>query len=179
VPEVSLVIAGYETQGHPEYVRELLSRAEALGLEDRVSYRGLVPLRRDLLAECRLSDVGLALMPMDSADFNERSMAGASNKPFDYLAGGLPLLVSDLPDWTDMFVGPGMARPCDPRTADGIARALRWYVEHPVELRAMGERGRCRVADEWNYEVEFAPVADALLDLVSESRDMPSPALAP
>src|SRR5262249_36064415 len=103
VPDVTLVIAGYETVGHPGHVEALLSRARGLGVSDRVNHRGLVPLRRDLLEECASCDVGLALMPMESDDINEQAMAGASNKPFDYLARGLPLIVSDLRDW-DLFV---------------------------------------------------------------------------
>ena len=43
-----------------------------------------------------------------------QNMVGASNKPFDYMACGLPLLVTDLPEWTSTFVEPGYARACNP-----------------------------------------------------------------
>ena len=89
-------------------------------------------------------------------------MTGASNKPFDYLACGLPLLVSDLPDWREMFVAPGYARACDPSDAENVAAALRWFVENPGAARAMGERGRQRIAADWNYERQFAPVLSEL-----------------
>ena len=35
--------------------------------------------------------------------------------------------------------------------------ALRWFLDHPVEMRAMGERGRQKIATEWNYEMELLP----------------------
>ena len=54
--------------------------------------------------EAARAHVGLALMPLNSNDLNMRHMTGASNKPFDYMAAGLALLVSDLPDWRQMFV---------------------------------------------------------------------------
>jgi hypothetical protein len=50
---------------------------------------------------------------MDTGDLNEQAMAGASNKPFDYLACGVPLLVSDLLDWRMMFVKPGYGLACN------------------------------------------------------------------
>ena len=89
-------------------------------------------------------------------------MTGASNKPFDYMAAGLALLVSDRPDWRDMFVGPGYARACDPTDPASIAAALTWFLDHPAERRAMGARGRAKIAAEWNYDTAFAPVMSAL-----------------
>jgi glycosyltransferase involved in cell wall biosynthesis len=85
-------------------------------------------------------------------------MTGASNKPFDYLACGLPLVVSDLPDWKQMYVEPGYALACNPEDVNSIADVLRWYLEHPLEMKAMGEKGRQRILNEWNYETQFDPV---------------------
>ena len=97
-------------------------------------------------------------MPLQSDDVNEQAMAGASNKPFDYLACGLALLVSDLPEWRELFVKPGYGLACHPRDPESIARQLRWFVEHPIETRSMGAEGRRRILLEWNYEKQFLPV---------------------
>ena len=59
------------------------------------------------------------------------NMTGASNKPFDYMAAGLALLVSDLPDWKTMFVDPGFGLACDPTDADSLLAALAWFIDHP------------------------------------------------
>jgi glycosyltransferase involved in cell wall biosynthesis len=90
-------------------------------------------------------------------------MVGASNKPFDYLARGLALLVSDVPAWRATYVERGLGRCCDPGDPDSVAQAIRWFAERPAEARAMGERGRRQVADEWNYERQFAPVLEQLV----------------
>jgi glycosyltransferase involved in cell wall biosynthesis len=155
---VALKIGGYETIGHRGYVRLLLGRAQSLGIADRIEYVGTVPKREDLMRQCATCDVGLALLPADSRDPNERAMFGASNKPFDYLANGLPVLVADLPTWRDGLVEPGYGRSCDPDAASSIASALAWFLEHPEARVAMGERGRQRILSEWNYETAFAPV---------------------
>ncbi|MHB2020127.1 MAG: glycosyltransferase family protein, partial [Candidatus Xenobia bacterium] len=96
------------------------------------------------------------------ASVNEQTMAGASNKAFEYLAAGLGLLVSDRPEWVTMFVAPGYALACDPRSPDSIATSIRRFMDDPMMLHEMGERGRQRVAAEWNYERQFKTVAERL-----------------
>jgi glycosyltransferase involved in cell wall biosynthesis len=157
-PGSRLRVVGYETLGNTGYVGQLQEAARRLGVGDRLEVLGAIPSRRELYERCRQCDVGLALMPKDSPNLNEQTMAGASNKPFDYLACGLAVLVADLPDWRRLYVEPGYGRACDPGDPASIAAALRWFLEHPGETRAMGERGRRRIAAEWNYETQFAPV---------------------
>jgi glycosyltransferase involved in cell wall biosynthesis len=154
---VRLRIVGREAPGAAGYVRHLVRPAN-----DVISYEGQIPQRTDLLSAAAAAHVGLALMPGKTDDVNLRHMTGASNKPFDYMAAGLALLVSDLPDWRDMFVRPGYARPCDPADPNSVAAALRWFLDHPHERRAMAARARARIEAEWNYETAFAPVLAAL-----------------
>ncbi len=158
---VRLRIAGYETVGHPGYVRELEEFADSRELGSRFEYLGSLS-RQELLPETRKAHVGLALMPIKAMDLNLQAMTGASNKPFEYMACGLALLVSDLPDWNATFVEPEYARSCNPQDPESIASAVRWFVENPVKTRNMGERGRKRVLDEWNYETQFEAVSRAL-----------------
>ena len=107
--------------------------------------------------------MGLAFLPPGSNDINMRYMTGASNKAFDYMAAGLALLVSDLPDWHDMFVAPGYALACDPRSAHSIGSALGWFIDHPEALKKMAADARAKISAEWNYDSAFAPVLDSLL----------------
>lgn len=155
---VCLEVAGYETAGSRGHVERMRARARELHVAHRFEYRGAIPQRRDLLKICAQADLGLALMPLESSDINLRHMTGASNKPFDYLANGLPLVVSCLEDWEQMFVKPGFARSCNPHDADSIAQAIAWFVERPEETAAIGRHGREKVLRDWNYETEFEPV---------------------
>ena len=158
---VVLRVAGYETIGHVGYIQALKNRAAMLGIGHRVTFLGSFA-RSTLLDHCRNASVGLAFMPLQSDNVNERAMTGASNKSFDYLACGLALLVSELPDWKEMFVEPGYALACDPEDPESIARQLRWFMEHAAETRSMGARGRQRIIAEWNYERQFSPVLDLM-----------------
>lgn len=159
---VTLTVVGYETVGAAGYINQLRRRAAQLGIAERLRIVGTLATRRELIAVCREHDAGLALMPMSSDDPNMGSMAGASNKPYDYLSCGLALVVSDLPDWTDMFVKPGYGLACDPSSAASLAEAIGGLARQPETARKMGERGRRRVIEEWNYEHQFRPVMELL-----------------
>src|SRR5206468_12512426 len=148
--------------GHKGYVQQLQQTACRLGLSGRIEFLGTVPTRGELFEWCRRCHVGIALMPKNSADVNEQAMTGASNKPFDYLACGLALLVSELAEWKKMFVDPGYGLACDPGDPDSIAKQLLWFLQHPVETRSMGIKGRQRILSEWNYETQFSPVLQAI-----------------
>jgi glycosyltransferase involved in cell wall biosynthesis len=158
---VSLRIVGYDPAGGV-HVTRLRAAAARLGIADRVELLDARP-RSELLQQSDDCEVGLALLPRTSASLNEQTMVGASNKPFEYLACGLPLLVTDRPDWRDAFVTPGYGIACDPESPDSVASALQWYLDHPDERVHMGERGRRRVLDAWNYDAAFAPVLTRLL----------------
>lgn len=156
---VHLHVIGYETIGSYGYIKQLEALAEQLGVRERVLFSG--PLSRyKMLKHSRQAHIGLALMPLRSDDDNMFAMVGASNKVFDYLASGLALLVSDLPSWQESYVAEGYARACNPSDPQSIVSAIRWYLDHPNELREMGERGRQRILAEWNYNVQFAPVLE-------------------
>ncbi|MEP6714504.1 MAG: glycosyltransferase family 4 protein [Terriglobia bacterium] len=161
-PFVKLRVAGYETVGSKGYSAELRTRAEAMGFGDRIELLSTIPQRDDLLRATAKSDIGLALMPIDTDDPNCETMTGASNKAFDYLACGLALVVSDLPDWREMFVDEGYARGCDPRKPESIANAIGCWVEDLPGMRAAGEAGRQKIRKSWNYENVFQPVFERL-----------------
>ena len=160
---VELVVVGYETVGALGYVQELATLAVELGISQRIHFQAAVP-RAKLLEFCRTCHVGLSLMPVSTDDINEQAMIGASNKTFDYMACGLSLLVTDLPEWSELLVDPGFALTCDPEDATSVAAVLRLYLDNPEEQREMGERGRRKVLSEWNYERQFAPVFQRLHD---------------
>jgi glycosyltransferase involved in cell wall biosynthesis len=155
--DVHLRVIGYGSPGHRDYVAELQAFAQRLGVAHRTHFLDGMP-HPDLLLKSREADVGLVLMPVMGEDENRQWMPGASNKPFDYLASGLAVLVSDLPGWRRSLVEPGYGLACNPDDPRSIAGALRWLIDHPTEMRAMGERGRQRIVADWNYETQFGPV---------------------
>ena len=163
LPErVRLEVVGYETIGSKGYLKNLEEYASRYDVLHRINIRGAIPQRAKLLGHARTCHVGLSFMPMHTDGLNMQYMAGASNKPFDYMASGLPLIVSDLPDWREMYVEPGYGLACDPRDPASIAEVLRFYVENPERRRQMGKEGHQRILGGWNYENQFRPVRERL-----------------
>jgi glycosyltransferase involved in cell wall biosynthesis len=167
---VKLRVIGYETVGCTGYVRQLRERAKQLGIGHRLEIVGAMP-RFELMERCQQCDAGLAFMPLVTADVNHQAMTGASNKPFDYLACGLALLVSGLPDWRALYVEPGYALACDPQDPNSIARSVRRLLDDPALARSMGESGRQRILKDWNYETRFQSVLRRLQSLPDRLAD--------
>jgi glycosyltransferase involved in cell wall biosynthesis len=154
---VVLRVVGYETLGSLGYMAKLRRTTEQLGIPEALEFEGVLE-RGELMANCQSYDVGLAIVHAPQ-DHNLVNLFGASNKVFDYMACGLALLIPETSSWR-AFLPYGVA--CDPTDADSIARALRYFCEHPEEMRAMGERGRQRILDEWNYETHFRPALELI-----------------
>ena len=154
---VSLHFAGYETLSSKGYIQGLLDLAQKLGLEDRVVYYGVLA-RDPLFEKARKCQLGLCLF---KNPFTE-PMIGASNKPFDYLACGLPLLINSSSEWVDFFEKPGFAQSCDPEDVQSIARAVERLLKDRAKLTLMKENGLKKIKDEWNYESQFAPIEQRL-----------------
>jgi len=166
--KVRLVLVGYETVGSRGYIQDILARAEILGVLHRIEYLG-PKQRAEMMAICAACDIGIALIPTSSPDLNLKTLLGASNKVFDYLAGGLPVLVPALPDWEELFVKGGYGRSCVPDDVQDLTKTIASLIADPQGMRRMGERGRLQVLTEWNYERQFVPVWRMLHGLQQEA----------
>jgi glycosyltransferase involved in cell wall biosynthesis len=158
---IKLRIIGYETVGTIGYINQIKTLATQIEVDQRLEIIDAMP-RSELLKWAVKSDIGLALMPMGSDDTNLAAMTGASNKVFDYLASGLPLIVSNLPDWDRMYVETGYGVGCDPEDVNSIVNAIQYFLDNPDKIRAMGEMGRQKILDDWNYENQFEPILKIL-----------------
>ncbi|MDB6118708.1 MAG: hypothetical protein JWO08_2489 [Verrucomicrobiaceae bacterium] len=160
--DIRLRLIGYETRGSEGYTKILKAEASRLGVADKFEYLGTLPQRSDLMERCRECDVGLSMLRIHDGDINMRHMAGASNKPFDYLSQGLALVVPDDAEWKRFYVEIGCAMICEPGNAKALADLLVWMDDHRDEVREMGRKGQQLIRGEWNYEAQFQPVLDAM-----------------
>jgi len=157
---VHFEFVGYETPGAPGLIDTFMRAANG-----HATYGGVLD-REAALSRASHSAVGVSLVAMRPPNINMRHMVGASNKAFDYMCAGLPLLVSDVPDWHQAFVATGFAKACCPDNVESIASALQWYLENPVERHCMGARARDKIRLDWNYEGQFAPILADLASMV-------------
>jgi glycosyltransferase involved in cell wall biosynthesis len=157
-----LEIAGYEAPLMPGYLQSLLDAGKPAQGAPLVRHLGQIS-RAELLQAAARNHIGLAFMPLSTREINMSHMTGASNKAFDYMAAGLALLVSDLPDWREMYVAPGFGLACDPSDLDSVTAALRWFLEHSDARQAMAKRARQKISEDWNYDTAFYRVLAELV----------------
>ena len=84
---------------------------------------------------------------------NQESCMG-SNKLFEYMASGLPVIVSDAPGWRWLTDELGCGLAVDPLDPGSIAAAIDHLLCNPEEAEEMGRRGRRAVERRFNWEGE-------------------------
>ena len=75
-------------------------------------------------------------------------------KLFEYMLAGLPVVVSDFPDWRQVIDSVRCGLLVDPLKPESAAEALVWLFHHPGEAAAMGQNGQRAVVQEYNWERE-------------------------
>ena len=109
------------------YAEQLERLAAELGVGERTHFHPPVPLAR-LLSYTTQADVGVSLLE----DSCENHRLALPNKLFEYLAAGLPVVVSDLPEMRRLVTERGVGWVTDSGNPADIARVL---------TEALGERG--------------------------------------
>ncbi|MHB0971403.1 MAG: glycosyltransferase family 4 protein [Thermoanaerobaculia bacterium] len=115
-----------------------------------IDYRGVVS-RAEVAAIYSESMVGLVLFHPEPNHIESQP-----NKLFEYMAAGLPIVGSAFPWWRAIIEKVGCGICVDPLDHEDIARAVDYVFSHPVEARAMGERGRVAVETQFTWLKEAA-----------------------
>lgn len=131
----------------PQHRKLLQERIAALQLSD-ANLTGRLPSDQGLrrIADCH---VGVALLKK-----RPNSYESYPTKMFEYMALGLPVLVSDFPLYRAVVESEGCGICVDPDDPQAIAAALRLLHDAPELAAAMGHRGRCAVQERYNWAVE-------------------------
>ncbi|MGH2994342.1 MAG: glycosyltransferase family 4 protein [Solirubrobacterales bacterium] len=90
-----------------------------------------------------------------------------SNKLFEFMAAGIPVIAPELPRWREIVCGIGCGLVVDPRDPAAIAAAIEDLLRRPEEAEAMGRRGQAAVRTEFNWDAE----APRLLSLYRRFED--------
>jgi glycosyltransferase involved in cell wall biosynthesis len=123
----------------------LRTRAAELGLADRVTFHGRIPIE-DVPAAIAAADVGLA--PTRRSDFTDFSL---STKAFEYAAMGRSVVASRLPMVERVFGD--VVVTYEPGNPDDLARAVLCLVDEPEAREARISRALDRARDlGWEHE---------------------------
>lgn len=143
-PGRRLLIRGF---GRPGYIDSLRALAAANGVQDRVSFAPAVPPDA-ITREANAADIGLFVMPGQSA----QAEFVLPNKLFEYMAAGLALAVSDLPEMRRVVTTCGCGVLTEGTTPDAIAAAINRL--EPAAIDAF-KRASLEAAAGLSFRTEF------------------------
>jgi len=153
-PDVGLVLVGDHTR--PE--------ASALRREnpnDRVLWRGAVSYHQ-LPAITRAASLGVLITPCPDDNLNLLHLAGASNKVFEYLAAGLPVLVPDTPGFQALIEKPRHGELCHDASPEALGAQISRLLSDEKAAQAMAQRNVAAFRSTFHYEHQFSPIIRAM-----------------
>lgn len=116
-----------------------------------VDFRGILD-REHVFDVYQEATIGMCVIP-NGGQYN---ICDTFNmKVYDYMAMGLPVVLSDSAYARRVMEKYPFGVLVDPADTDGIARAVRDLVEHPDKAARMGQAGRRAVAEEFNWESQI------------------------
>ena len=113
-----------------------------------VDYRGLVS--RDEMQHLLDDAIAGLVIFWDISNHRESS----PNKLFEYMALGLPSIVTDFPSWREFLDPVGTSLTVDPRDPRELARKISWIISNRSEAEQMGKRGQQAAREQFNWMSE-------------------------
>jgi glycosyltransferase involved in cell wall biosynthesis len=160
-PDWGFVLMGL---GEQAYFAELRTIAKSLGVERQFVI--LPPVGYDEVPLfTRGADCGHGLY--QPVTLNHRLYTTASNKIMEYMAEGLPLLVSDTPSLKGFVNRYECGLSANEESPESIAAAVNTLLGDPEKARKMGAAAHRAFEREFSYEYQFAPVIESIKKLVT------------
>ena len=138
----------FDLYGRGDSEDELRALAAELGIAERVTFHGRIPIE-DVPAAVAAADIGLAPTRLDR--FTAMTL---STKVYEYAAMGKPVVASRLP-LVERTFPEGTVAAYEPGDADGMAAAILALADDPLVREAADRRMRDVVRDAaWEREAE-------------------------
>jgi glycosyltransferase involved in cell wall biosynthesis len=127
----------------------------------KVEYVGLV----DRETMVRHLNNASAAMVLYSDHPNHQSIR--SNRVYEAMAAGLPVIVSDFPEWREFIAKHKCGIAVNPEDTNAIADAFRKLASNPEESREMGLRGQRAVLEIYNWNSEAKKLISLYEEIIS------------
>lgn len=162
VPTATLLILG-----DGPYANHLKSLALAYGVQNSVQFTGFIESHKEIEDRLANSAVGLAPYVPDETSFTRFADPG---KLKNYLACGLPIILTDVPEFAQTIVSRG-AGTIVPYRADALAAAVVSYLTSPASLdEARISAGK--LAQEFEWDRIFDDALDRTAAVVHDNRNL-------
>jgi glycosyltransferase involved in cell wall biosynthesis len=140
--------------GSPNFIDKLYAQADLLNLRSRII---TIPwlLYSEVFSYTIGAYLGLALFK--TQDICLRYCAGASNKIYEYISLGIPVIANEDPCFRQT-ISPSIAYFAHPDSAEDIARIINTALSNKEEYQSKSRAARLMHLNELNYEYQFDPI---------------------
>ena len=142
--EVNLILGGVLSPDR--YLQDIRGMKEF----ECVDYRGHVN-REEVTDILRKSRIGLCTI-LNIGQYNKSD--NFATKVYEYMAMGLPVILSDSPYAREELKKCKFAILVDPENVDEITEAILYLLKNPEIAKEMGENGRLAVKGKYNWSIE-------------------------
>lgn len=144
---------------------ELIELARANGLLDTRIFFPEPATEDELIESARAADVGIIpYSPHNGLNYQH----ACPNKLSQYSAAGKPTLSTDLTFVRSMIEAEGIGRIYDTLDPANLVSEVQWFLDHPGERRAMGERAKAFFESSYNWDQRATTLLDAIDSRVAE-----------
>jgi glycosyltransferase involved in cell wall biosynthesis len=140
-----------------------LKQKENFSPNKRVKYFNSVPYK-ELTSHTQQASIGVCLYK--KIGLNYETMATASNKIYEYAACGLPVIVSDMPNYRKYLEQESWISFVDPDNPNSIAMAVKNIFSDLEQYHSMSWAARRAFEEKYNYESVFSDVLPQLEKLL-------------
>jgi len=153
--------------GDTEYLQYIQKLAAELDVSEQ--FMILPPVAYDQISRYTVgADLGHALY--EPIHINNRYITTASNKLMEYLAAGLPLLVSEQQGLRKFVEQYQCGLATDVKSPESIANTINTLLGNSELVESMGKAAREAFSNEFNYTKQFAPVLSAIRLMSNEQQ---------
>jgi len=169
LPEVHVAMVSVHPNGKNAAVDKLRTRAEELGVADRVHMLPYVPHWQ---VSDYLRPADAAVSPLHHLPNHEIAL---SNKFFEYAHARLPLITSDIRTMAEMVRSTGQGEVFKAQDLDDFVRAVRAVLTDPEKYRAAYDKDDLLLS--WTWEAQAAVLNTVYTSLMADTA--PAAALEP
>ena len=107
----------------------------------------------------------LSLSSVGLAPYNSKVPPTLSNKPFEYMAAGLPILSSNAGELKDMIEQEGIGLHYRSKDARDLKEKILWFLSHPEERKAMGQKAQTLLEKKFSADIIYKNLVEHLVGI--------------
>jgi glycosyltransferase involved in cell wall biosynthesis len=162
--KVNIKFVGFLTPANAE---KLASWVAHTNISNSFTYLGTLPYK-DLQGYTLASTIGFALYK--NTYFDRVACVTACNKIYEYAACGLPVIVSNFPNYREYLGNESWVHFANPEDPHSIAIAVQDILRDFADYQAMCLAARRAFEEKYNYESAFSPLLAKINELIKDAK---------